>query len=88
MPVGAELHHHILLLSVLASFISGTGLTRVLIYIAQRMPPLPKDAGFWAQFAYNILHGASGLDPNATFIPAGAVSKIMGVPADPAKGTS
>lgn len=78
MPVGAVVHHHVLLLSVLVSFISGNGLSRILIYLSKKLPPLPKDAGWWAQFAYNLLGGASGLNPNSFIIPPGVVSRIMG----------
>ena len=70
--------HHLLLWGLLSGFVSGTGLTRALIYLSKKLPPLPKNAGFWAQFLYNVVSGASGLDPNASIISPGAVSKIMG----------
>ena len=47
-------------------FVTGGGLVRLLAYISKAVPPLPNSAGWWSQFGYQLLKGASGLDPNAT----------------------
>lgn len=46
--------------------IAGGGGIRFLVYVSKALPALPKDAGWWQQLFYNLIKGASGLDPSAT----------------------
>jgi hypothetical protein len=60
----------------LTAFISGGGLVRVAIYVSKNLAPLPKDAGWWATTFYNLVKGASGLDPNSSVIPQHAMQVL------------
>jgi len=51
------------------AFVTGGGAFRVALYVSKRLPPLPKDAGWWTQLAYSLVSGISGLDASATIVP-------------------
>lgn len=70
------LYYHPIVSSVI-TFVLGSGGTRALIYISKKMPPLPSNSGWWAQFFYSIMKGASGLDPNATLLPANTIKQLI-----------
>lgn len=72
----SDAHLHIGLVAM--GFLTGGGLSRLLIYIAKNLAPLPKDAGFWATTLYQCVKGLSGLDPNASIIPQHAMEALMG----------
>ena len=59
-------HQHGILLTAIASFITGGGAFRYLLYISKVLPPLPSNSGWWAQAIYAIVKNVSGLDPNST----------------------
>jgi hypothetical protein len=70
IPAHAEhAHYGVFVYTAVASFITGGGLVKFLVYVSAKLPPLPKTAGWWQQFAYALVKGASGLDPNATIVP-------------------
>lgn len=50
----------------IGTFLGTATFQRFLAYIASAVPPLKPGAGWWATFAYNLLKGATGIDPNAT----------------------
>lgn len=77
------LYYHPIVSSVI-TFMLGSGGTRALIYISKKMPPLPDKAGWWEQFFYSIVKGASGLDPNKALVSMNLL-KSAGV--DPANVT-
>ena len=70
---GVPMHEHshlaAYLITSITSFFTGGGMVRTLTYVSKRLPPLPKDAGWWAQLAYSLVGGTSGLDPNSTITP-------------------
>jgi hypothetical protein len=59
-----------LLFTTLTAFLTGGGAVRLMLYISKAMPKLPPNAGWWTQFLYAIVKGASGLDPSATIVVA------------------
>ena len=59
----------------IGAFIAGGGAGRVALYVSKSLAPLPANAGWWKTTAYNILKGASGLDPNATVVPPSGAAK-------------
>lgn len=65
----AELYKWHPMLASAITFVLGGGGIRVVIYVAKKLPPLPKNAGWWAQFGYALVQGLSGLDPNASIVP-------------------
>jgi hypothetical protein len=70
MPVQPQhAHSAVLIYTALASFVSGGGVIRFLIYVSSNMPPLPKNAGWWTQLVYSLVKGTSGLDPSAAIVP-------------------
>lgn len=73
----------------IGTFLGTATFQRFLAYMAGACPPLKANAGWWAQFGYNLLKGATGIDPNAVTLspttmanmPAG-VSKQVNAAAD------
>lgn len=65
-----------LIVTGITSFVIGGGGVRFLIYVSKNMPALPKDAGWWTQFIYSLMKGASGLDPSAAIIPPPAGGSV------------
>lgn len=55
--------------AAVAAFFAGGSATRALVYVSGKMPPLPEKSGWWTQFFYACIKGASGLDPSATVTP-------------------
>lgn len=74
-PTDAHLHIGL----ALSGIIFGGGGVRFLIYVAKKLPPLGKDAGWWAQFAYNLVQGLSGLDPNSAIVTQSQLKELTGV---------
>lgn len=72
------------ILSSTGFFLAGTAGTRVLIYVSKQMPPLPKNAGFFTAWAYRVMKGASGLDPNKSLLDP-SILKAAGVSDDTIK---
>lgn len=58
--------------SAVVAFFGGGTLQKLSVYVSKNLPPLPANAGWWKQFFYNLLKNVSGLDPNATIVPAKA----------------
>lgn len=59
-------HTHVAeLYAVIAGFVSGGGIVRLAAYVSKALPPLPPNAGWWANFFYNLLKHATGIDPNS-----------------------
>lgn len=61
-------HERGMLWTILFSVFSGGAATRFLVYVSSQMPPLPSGAGWWVQFFYKLVKGASGLDPSSTIL--------------------
>lgn len=59
---------HVHELNLIGGILLGGGGARFLIYLAKQLPALPPNASFFATFAYNIVKGASGLDPNSRIL--------------------
>jgi len=64
-PIMAN-HSRGVMVTAIAGFVTGGGVQRALVYVSKVMPPLPANAGWWAQFCYWLVKGVSGLDPNST----------------------
>ncbi len=60
---------HQKIIGLASGFFLGGSATRLLVYVSSQMPPLPANSGWWTQFIYKLVKGASGLDPSAVVLP-------------------
>lgn len=57
------------LVFALSGAVGGGGLLRFGVYVSNACPPLGPNASWTQKFAYNMLKGLSGVDPNAITPP-------------------
>lgn len=55
-------------ITAVSAFITGGGIQRFLVWVSKSMPPLPSGSGWWKTLFYNLMKGASGLNPSATIV--------------------
>lgn len=71
-----EVHHSLSSIwTAIGAFVGGGVVQRFAVFVSKALPPLPPNAGFWAQWGYAIVKGVSGLDPNAQIVPPSKVVK-------------
>lgn len=59
-----------------SSVLSTGAALRFAAYVAKALPPLRPDAGWWATFSYNLLHGVTGIDPSSVTLSPTAMSAL------------